>query len=247
MDKIRYLIALGACCAWLSVPAQAVTVSSSLGPFSAGALNTNNDNITFEGIPVPNIYPGTLIKTGTVPGSIAGVTITTAGTAFIANNAVGTAAGISATPFNDLTNYLSLLNNASALLTFGQAHTGFGLYWGSIDAYNHIEFLLGNTSVSTFSGNTLNAVPPVGFNGNQTSLNTNAYITFTDLAFDQVRLWSTGNSFEFDNISFSATTPQNQNGVPELSTWAMIIFGFAGVGFMGYRRTRKNDAPFVVA
>jgi hypothetical protein len=30
--------------------------------------------------------------------------------------------------------------------------------------------------------------------------------------------------------------------VPEPSTWAMMILGFAGVGFMGYRRTRKGSA-----
>ena len=28
--------------------------------------------------------------------------------------------------------------------------------------------------------------------------------------------------------------------VPEPSTWAMMILGFAGVGFMGYRRSRIN-------
>jgi hypothetical protein len=35
---------------------------------------------------------------------------------------------------------------------------------------------------------------------------------------------------------FSATT------VPEPSTWAMMLFGFAGIGLIGYRQTRKNQA-----
>jgi hypothetical protein len=30
--------------------------------------------------------------------------------------------------------------------------------------------------------------------------------------------------------------------VPEPSTWAMMILGFAGVGFMAYRRKRNGDA-----
>jgi hypothetical protein len=30
------------------------------------------------------------------------------------------------------------------------------------------------------------------------------------------------------------------SGVPEPSTWAMMIFGFAGVGFMAYRRKSKQ-------
>jgi hypothetical protein len=30
--------------------------------------------------------------------------------------------------------------------------------------------------------------------------------------------------------------------VPELSTWAMMAFGFAGVGIVGYRATRRSSA-----
>ncbi|MBN8987404.1 MAG: PEP-CTERM sorting domain-containing protein [Rhizobiales bacterium] len=34
------------------------------------------------------------------------------------------------------------------------------------------------------------------------------------------------------------------SGVPEPSTWAMMLLGFAGVGFMAYRR--KNQPSFRV-
>jgi hypothetical protein len=34
-------------------------------------------------------------------------------------------------------------------------------------------------------------------------------------------------------------------GIPEPSTWAMMLIGFAGVGFAGYRRTR--NPPFAAA
>ena len=30
--------------------------------------------------------------------------------------------------------------------------------------------------------------------------------------------------------------------MPEPSTWAMMLIGFAGLGFMAYRRTKKNAA-----
>jgi len=34
-------------------------------------------------------------------------------------------------------------------------------------------------------------------------------------------------------------------GVPELSTWAMMLIGFAGVGFIAYRRTKKHSTASV--
>jgi hypothetical protein len=56
-------------------------------------------------------------------------------------------------------------------------------------------------------------------------------------------------------LSFTADGPSTQmgpmldnvlvTGVPEPTTWAMIILGFFGVGFMAYRR--KNDPTFRVA
>lgn len=33
------------------------------------------------------------------------------------------------------------------------------------------------------------------------------------------------------------------NAVPEPSTWAMLILGFAGIGFMTYRRKMRSEAP----
>jgi hypothetical protein len=238
----KLLVPVGVCAllAALTGSAQAnIVVKSSFGPFSAGASNSNND-VTFDefGITTPNIYPGTSIQTGNVPPSVGGISFS--GGAFIANNAPNTAAGISATPANDASNYMSILGGQYETLTFGGAtKTSFGLYWGSIDAYNEVQFFSGNsaTPFASYSGSTLGAVPPVGSNGdqfNQSTLSTNAYIKFTGLSFDKVILSSSGNSFEFDNI--------HVGGVPEPSTWAMLILGFASVGFLAYRR-RDQTMP----
>jgi hypothetical protein len=35
---------------------------------------------------------------------------------------------------------------------------------------------------------------------------------------------------------------ENVHGVPEPSTWAMLLLGFAGIGYMTYRRSRKLAA-----
>ena len=47
----------------------------------------------------------------------------------------------------------------------------------------------------------------------------------------------------FWTASFPAVTP----AVPEPSTWAMMILGFLGLGFIGYRRTRKSGSAFAAA
>jgi PEP-CTERM motif len=45
-----------------------------------------------------------------------------------------------------------------------------------------------------------------------------------------------------DNLTFFASTVTLVvDGVPEPSTWAMMILGFAGIGFMAYRRKNQQD------
>jgi hypothetical protein len=41
-------------------------------------------------------------------------------------------------------------------------------------------------------------------------------------------------------FSIDFTTPVIGGAVPESSTWAMMLLGFAGVGFMAYRRKRNS-------
>lgn len=228
------LCALAALVVW-SDHARAVVVTASSGPFSAGNANTNND-ITFDGVATPNTFSGTSIQWGAVPASLGGIAFS--GTAIIAKNAAGTSAGISATPAGDTTNYMSILGGKSETLTFSGTQNKFGLYWGSIDSYNSIAFYLTGSASPflTLFGNNLNAVPALGFNGDQSGALTNAYVTFTGLSFDKIVLASSGNSFEFDNISYGNVGP-----VPEPSTWAMMLLGFAGIGF-AYRRHRSRLA-----
>jgi hypothetical protein len=46
------------------------------------------------------------------------------------------------------------------------------------------------------------------------------------------------------NMAFSL---EGVNAVPEPATWAMMILGFAGVGFMAYRRSRKDQGLALAA
>ena len=46
---------------------------------------------------------------------------------------------------------------------------------------------------------------------------------------------------DYYNIQGSATV---SNAVPEPATWAMMLLGFAGLGFAGYRREKTDRAAF---
>ena len=59
----------------------------------------------------------------------------------------------------------------------------------------------------------------------------NAY-GVTDLGF--------GNPLSNFPTSETATVSILSGGVPEPSTWAMMILGFSGLGFMSYRRKNKK-------
>jgi hypothetical protein len=51
------------------------------------------------------------------------------------------------------------------------------------------------------------------------------------------------------NYAFDGTLPANPNrpfgAVPELSTWAMLVGGFAGLGVVGFRRRRASAATAI--
>ena len=59
--------------------------------------------------------------------------------------------------------------------------------------------------------------------------------------------WSSpGNlNLGIDNINYELVNVASP--VPETSTWAMMLLGFAGVGFMAYRRSSANAATHASA
>jgi hypothetical protein len=63
------------------------------------------------------------------------------------------------------------------------------------------------------------------------------YVGFEDLTFPN----SDFNYFD-DTFVFSNTVISVAGAVPEPSTWAMMILGFCGVGFMAYRRKQNGSA-----
>jgi hypothetical protein len=61
-------------------------------------------------------------------------------------------------------------------------------------------------------------------------------------AFDEVNLLSADGFKEIKHIEISGLAAVVGSAVPEAPTWAMMVAGFAGLGFLGYRKTRSDNA-----
>lgn len=142
---------------------------------------------------------------------------------------VGLLPGVAAAPAGDATRFgyvsSALVPNFATLSMPGTQSVSF--YWGSIDGYNELDVLgPGGVVLATIAGGML---PPA--NGDQGSGITNRRV-FINAGPGQsiagLTFRSTGVAFEFDNIATGA--------VPEPSSWAMLIAGFALVGATARRR-----------
>ena len=136
----------------------------------------------------------------------------------------------------------------AATVTNGTDYTNFSLLWGSIDSYNEISFFNDGVQVGgTFTGS--NFAQPVA-NGDQASDGTNRYVFFSFNGgdrFDTVVFRSTQAAFEMDNLAFGGAVPGAEAPVPEASTWAMMLLGFLGLGFLSYRRKSRPLLRFARA
>lgn len=109
------------------------------------------------------------------------------------------------------------------LSSFGDI-TSISFIWGSVDSFNTLQFLDASMNVlASFTGDDI--VNPA--NGNRTEATTNPLVTFdltgSDIGnFTYLRLMSTSNAFEIDNLRIGA--------VPEPASWVLMLLGFAGVG-----------------
>jgi hypothetical protein len=143
-----------------------------------------------------------------------------------------------AQPLGTTGNYLSVLGGGSENVTFSN-RSSFSFFWGSLDNYNTIVVHTTTDGDVTFLGSAIPGLVGNGVEatGCQTLTNCNRYFTFAENDSSLITgfsISSSSNSFELTNIS----------AVPEPATWAMMIFGFFGVGFMAYRRNNKRVFRF---
>lgn len=192
---------------------------------------TANAAVTLTAVPGTDPYSGpTPTFTFEAPAPVTGGAIRT-----------GNLSGVAAQPFGSTGNYLTVgptdgspaLLNLSAFANIAQ----ISFIWGSVDSYNTLQVLGRDltTVLATFTG----ADAAVNPNGNQTLPITNPVAFLNITGADQfniggLRLASTQNAFEIDNVAIQAA-------IPEPGTWALMLLGFGFIGAsMRSRRGRET-------
>ena len=116
------------------------------------------------------------------------------------NNGGQPSLGLYATPLGDATNYMAVLGGGSEKIAFSSQMNTFGLYWGSVDTYNFVEFFNGNTSVAMISGIDVPAAYAREWRPGGLCLERLRRDDGALPFFDSVVVSSSANSFEFDNV-----------------------------------------------
>ena len=208
MQKIGWLGFAGStlACIVLSSPARAITLSVGGNRVAeAGLVSTvvQANTIDFDNNRLPT--------TGAALYSVADVS------AAIVSGSLG---GKYITPSANTTSYLSVAPPTSEFqgtspltIHFSESLDYFGLYWGSIDSFNFVDFYSGDRLLQTFSGLEVLSVvaDPSDYQ------NGSAYVNFfadSGEAFDTVVLRSEFmNSFESDNHAYRSA--DSTESIPE--------------------------------
>jgi hypothetical protein len=152
----------------------------------------------------------------------------------------GSKSGQHATPFNDTTNFMTISNagsgkigaTGSVTMNFAKAIDYFGLYWGSIDKHNKINFYNGGNLVKSFGGGDISTTAK----GSWTSNTDNLFVNFFSgpgQTFDRIDLVAQGIAFESDNHTYRVATPE-----PTMMGGIVLT----GLGLSCVRRRRAKQA-----
>jgi len=220
-----------------------VALTFALASPAMANLTWNYNYADGDGTSLTSPYPGVIVDTFG-PSPRPGWTYT--GNAVIYTNDVSEKASAPWSVLDgvkDDTPYLAVPNDEASApyvtVDFGGGSYNYlGLHWGSMDAYNQIEFLSGGIVVETITGDQvwIGSGPA----GGQAIPNTNQYVNFfSTSAFDAIRITSFGQpgypgtsapyAFELDNLA-----------VGVIPAPGAILLGGIGVALVGWLRRRKT-------
>jgi hypothetical protein len=143
------------------------------------------------------------------------------------------APGSNTGPAADQTPYLtfgSTQEPGDVTIKFTQALDYFGLYWGSVDSYNSIQFFKGATQIgSDITGSAIATLLGKTGTGN---FNVDTYVNFfagANESFDKIVMKSGNAAFESDNHAYRAVpTPA-------------LLPGLIGLGVAAIRKRKQED------
>jgi len=197
--------------------------------FALGLVTAANAGVIYlpdgNGYTPPTVPPGTVLVTDfkTNAGLSDGTNY-----ALVTGDASDDAAPAYNSTTQDPNQYLAVYAGGSVTLALPAGSDVVDIYLGSLDSYNTISFSNG----SSYTGALLASLTGASDNGDQWSGSSNGLFVFSfSQPVTSVSFASSGIAFEVAGVSVDP--------IPEPSTWAMMLLGFAGLGYVGYRRARK--------
>jgi hypothetical protein len=209
---------------------------------SLGFASTANATIalTFVGLedlePILAYYDGGFGGSGSGPGPNYGITFGPNSLALISADDGGTG-GFNGAPYDTVAVFLSgpgdIMNVASGFTT------AVSFYYSSPDVPGSVTVWSGPGGTGTELAEIALPTTPSGGTGCDTGFCPwfPIGVTFSGTA-ESVDFTGTADEIGFSAVTLGSATPV----IPEPSTWVMMVVGFAGLGFAGYRAKRKKIA-----
>jgi hypothetical protein len=192
----------------------------------------------------PNTFEGDTVgsRTGTAIANGVGISYSTGATnSYIKNGSSYLVLAPGGTTYNYLYAYggVAWPNTSTATVTFDTDVSSFYFFWGSIDgraANNNVLTLdLAGGGTDTITGEELVAEYPA-LKGDGT---VSQWFTISDTLGDITGFTAGSYAVTPPGLPHSFEFDLTEQAVPETSTWAMMVLGFAGLGYAAFRRGGK--------